>query len=128
MFVIECEGHPIGECWVQRMNLKRLQDQYAPLDCRRIDLAIAEPELRGRGIGSHVIRLLVQFGFQQQQADAIFACEVWDYNLASRRAFEKAGFRVVAVIDAKPGAKGRSKYDLAIFREGRNSQVPPTAL
>src|SRR5579884_3409484 len=98
------------------MNLSRLRDQYAPLDCRRIDLAIAEPALRGRGIGSRVIRLLVQFGFEQEQADAIFACEVWDYNLASRRAFEKAGFRVVGVSDAEPEAKGHSTYDLAIFR------------
>jgi RimJ/RimL family protein N-acetyltransferase len=117
MFVIEREGQPAGECWLQRMNLSRLRDHYASLDCRRIDLAIAEPEVRGHGIGSRVIRMLVRFGFEEERADAIFACEVWDYNLASRRAFEKAGFHAVGVLDANPGAKGRAKYDLAIFRE-----------
>ncbi|MFN8516661.1 MAG: GNAT family N-acetyltransferase [Thermomicrobiales bacterium] len=117
MFVIEREGQPVGECWLQRMNLSRLLDRYESLDCRRIDLAIADPEQRGRGLGSRAIRLLVQFGFAEERADAIFACDVWDYNLASRRAFEKVGFRVIGILDAKPGAKGRAAYDLAIFHE-----------
>ncbi len=118
MFVIQHEGHPIGECWLQQMNLVRLLDRYPGLDCRRIDLAIADKDRRGCGLGSRAIRLLVQFGFEQERADAIFACDVWDYNLASKRAFEKAGFAVVGVTEAEPGAKGRSKYDLAVFREG----------
>jgi RimJ/RimL family protein N-acetyltransferase len=63
-----------------------------------------------------VIDLLVQFGFKQDQADAIFARDVWDYNVRSRRAFEKAGFRIVSTRDAEPGSKGRLTYDLAIFR------------
>ena len=118
MFVIEYEGHPVGECWLQQMNLARLQDRYPALDCRRIDLAIADKDRRGGGLGSRAIRLLVQFGFEQERADAIFACDVWDYNLASRRAFERAGFAVVGVAEAESGTKGRSRYDLAVFRDG----------
>ena len=66
-------------------------------------------------MGSRAIRLLVCFGFEQ--ADAIFACDVWDYNLASLRSFEKVGFAVVGLVQADDGAKGRATYDLALFRE-----------
>jgi RimJ/RimL family protein N-acetyltransferase len=117
MFVIQLDGTPIGECWLQRMNLERLRDKFPSLDSRRIDLAIAKKGLWGSGFGTRTIGLLVQFGFEQEGADAIFACDVWDYNLRSRRAFEKARFRIINIREAEPGAKGRLIYDLLIFRE-----------
>lgn len=44
-FIIELEGHAIGECWLQRMNLQRIVDQFPGQDLRRIDIAIGEKEL-----------------------------------------------------------------------------------
>ena len=41
-FIIEANGRPIGECWLQPMNLDRILDQHAGKDCRRIDLLIGE--------------------------------------------------------------------------------------
>ena len=39
-FIIEVDGEHVGECWLQRMNLKRILEKYPRLDCRRIDLMI----------------------------------------------------------------------------------------
>ncbi len=41
-FIIEVDGEPIGECWLQKMNLERIIQEYPDLDCRRIDLMIKE--------------------------------------------------------------------------------------
>lgn len=34
-FIIEVDGKPVGECWLQRMNLKRILEKYPGLDCRQ---------------------------------------------------------------------------------------------
>ena len=41
-FIIEFRGQPVGECWLQQMNLDRIRWQYPHMDCRRIDLMIGE--------------------------------------------------------------------------------------
>ena len=68
-FVIELDGRPIGECWLQRMNLKRILKRYPGQDCRRIDLMIGEKDLWGRGLGTDVIQTLTGFGFEEEGAD-----------------------------------------------------------
>ena len=118
-FIIEVEGAPIGECWLQRMNLQRISDVYPGQDCRRIDIAIGEKAYWGRGYGSEAIELLVEFGFEVEQCDLIFACDVADYNPRSRRAFEKAGFRVCSVNPQPPGMKAAVCVDLRIERTSR---------
>ena len=55
-FMIEVDGRPVGECWLQRMNLARVLALYPEQDCRRIDLMIGEKEHWGRGIGTETIR------------------------------------------------------------------------
>ncbi len=93
-FIIESSGKPIGECWLQKMNLERILQKYPNTDCRRIDLMIGEMEFWGRGIGTEAIRLLTAFGFDQEHADYVFGCDVADYNLASQKAFQKAGYQL----------------------------------
>ena len=46
-FIMEVGGNPIGECWLQRMNLQRIVAQFPDKDLRRIDLMIGEKELWG---------------------------------------------------------------------------------
>src|SRR5579884_4223946 len=92
IFMIELDGAPIGECWLQAMNLPRLLRRHPGLDLRRIDLTIGEKPLWGRGFGTEAIRLLVAYAFEHERADAVFGCDIGDYNPRSRRAFEKAGF------------------------------------
>ncbi len=115
-FMIEYDGVRVGECWLQRMNLERIIDQYPGQDVRRIDLMIGDKSQWGQGIGAQTIQLLVDFAFTRQNAEAVFACEVADYNTRSLRAFQKVGFRVCATQPQPPGTAAREKYDLVVRR------------
>ncbi len=117
-FVIEFEGRPVGECWLQEMNVQRILDRNPGLDCRRIPLEI-EKTYWGRGIGTAAIRLLVEFGFESECVDAIFAMDVADCNRRSRRAFEKAGFELYDTVPQPAGAGARDSHDLVIRAERR---------
>ncbi len=44
LFIIEQDGEPVGECWLQRMNLERVLGRYPGRDLRRIDLMIGEKQ------------------------------------------------------------------------------------
>ena len=130
-FIIELNKAPIGECWLQKMNLERILTRHAGQDCRRIDLMIGEKALWGQGLGTETIRLLAKFGFERERADAIFACDVADHNIRSIRAFQKAGFAVYATVPQPPTNKARNRYDLILTRkmwqESRAAPVAPPA-
>ena len=111
-FVMELAGRPIGECWLQRMNLERILAKYPKADCRRIDLMIGEKEFWGRGLGTKAIQLLTDFAFEREKADLVFGCEVADYNPASQKAFQKNGYEIDATIIQPPGDKAKECYDL----------------
>ncbi len=123
-FIIEFEDRPVGECWLQEMNLARIIDSHPDADCRRIDLMIGEKDLWGHGIGSRVIDLLSTFGFNHQNADLIFACDVADYNPRSYRAFEKSGFELHSSNPQEPGGKAKETYDLMLKRPGDEAIDP----
>ena len=111
-FIMEVEGNPIGECWLQQMNLQRIVAQFPDQDVRRIDLMIGEKELWGRGYGTEAIRLLVDFGFQDEHADGIFAPVMAD-NHRSQRAFQKNGFTCHARFQEPDGS---INTDLVVWR------------
>ena len=115
-FIIEVDNKPIGECWLQKMSLDDFLKKYTNSDCRRIDLMIGEKQYWNRGIGTEVIRLLTEFGFQKQGADMIFGCHIADYNIRSLRAFQKAGYRVYSETKEKPNRKANSTYTVVISR------------
>lgn len=112
-FIMEVAGASIGECWLQRMNLQRIVSQFPDRDLRRIDLMIGEKELWGRGYGTEAIGLLVDFGFRQQGADAIFA-PVAAENRRSQRAFQKNGFTCHARFQEPDGSMNT---DLVLWRK-----------
>lgn len=112
-FIMEVAGNPIGECWLQRMNLQRIVAQFPNQDLRRIDLMIGEKELWGRGYGTEAIGLLVDFGFRQQRVDAIFA-PVAAENRRSQRAFQKKGFTCHA---RQREPDGSMNTDLVLWRK-----------
>ena len=116
-FIIEVAGNPIGECWLQQMNLERILQKYPELDCRRIDLMIGEKAFWGQGFGTEVIRLLTSFAFEREGADLVFGCDIADYNLASLKAFQRVGYQVDAKIDQPPSSKAQCRYDLILKRE-----------
>jgi len=123
-FMIEYEDQPIGECWLQRLNLERLLREYPHADCRRIDLLIGEKGLWGHGVGTEVIRLLTQFAFMHEHADFVFGCDVADYNLASQKAFQKADYSLWETTSQAPGAKAQFCHDFVLSRADFERLMP----
>jgi len=115
-FIAEVRGQPIGEGWLQEMNLPYLRERHAGEDCRRIDLVIDEKTLWGKGVGSEMIALLTRFGFEGEHADVIYGCGIADYNPRSLRAFQKNGYEIVEKIAEPPGMKAKFCYDVRRVR------------
>lgn len=116
-FIIEHGGKPIGEGWLQRMNIPEILERYPGKGLRRIDLSIGEKELWGKGLGGEAIALLTRFGFEKEKADGIFGL-VGGHNRRSARAFMKQGYRVARVTsDPYPASKSRFDYELVLWRE-----------
>lgn len=116
-FIIEYDKHPIGECWIQKLNLYRLIVKFPNLDCRRIDIMIGEKENWGKGIGTKTIMLLTEYGFEKEQVDIIFGCDIADYNQRSIRAFEKVGFQIYNAVKQRDGQKAKVCYDVILKRD-----------
>lgn len=115
-FLIEADGDPIGECWLQRMNLPAVREMYpAGTDVRRIDMSIGEKQWWGRGIGTAFVGMLVQFAFEQERVDVLH-CLCEDYNVRSCRVWEKNGFRLVQTEALPEGEKGRYRYHFRLTR------------
>lgn len=114
-FVIELDGHPIGDCWLQHMNLDEVLRRYPGMDCRRIDLALRK-ERWGQGLGTDVIRTLLRFAFEQERADIVFGL-VGDYNPRSARAAGKAAMQQVFEMADPPGSRAQSTLAHAITRD-----------
>lgn len=113
-FLMQLDGEPIGECWLQRMNLERLAARHSGEDVRRIDIAIGAPALWGQGLGREAVGLLLDFGYRREGVDVIYAC-VDAGNVRSRRMFESLGFAVEAGTDSA-GTESDPDLDLALTR------------
>ena len=79
MFVFEVNGEPMGDGWLQHMNLGRVWDANPGKECRRVDLEL-ERSWWGKGIGTRAIRLLTAHGFAWG-ADLVFAVDIAGDNL-----------------------------------------------
>jgi diamine N-acetyltransferase len=55
-------------------------------------IEIGEAAYRGRGYGTEATRLMLDYAFTGLGLHSV-ALETWEYNLAARRAYAKAGFR-----------------------------------
>lgn len=94
-FLVEVNNVPIGECWLQKMNLPEVIAIYpATLDVRRIDMAIGEKEYWNKGIGTYLIGMMINFAFCDEHVDVLH-CFCEDYNVRSRRMWEKHGFFLI---------------------------------
>jgi len=116
-FMIEYDKEPIGECWLQQANLDFILQKYPDADSRRIDLMIGKKELWGRGIGTEIVRLLTVFAFEHEQADWVWGCDIADYNRASQKVFQKAGYQLSETIPQPAGSKARTCLNFVVSRE-----------
>lgn len=108
-FIIEIDNVVIGECWLQKMNMQHIMEEFPNDKIYRIDIMIGNKNYWNQGIGSRVIRMLTEFGFEKQNADKIFYLP-GDYNKRSIRAAEKVGYKIHAIIEVDGNKK--AKYDL----------------
>ncbi len=116
-FLVEADGVSVGECWLQRMNLPEVRAMYPPeTDVRRIDMAIGEKAYWNCGIGTVMIRMLVEYAFAGEHVDVLH-CFCEDYNVCSRRIWEKLGFALVKTEALSQPQKGRLQYHWRLTRE-----------
>lgn len=80
-------GRPIGIGELQAIDLRHRTAELV--------LFIGEPAARGRGFGSEVTRLMLDYAFATLGLHNVML-RVYEYNLAGRRAYAKAGFREFA--------------------------------
>jgi RimJ/RimL family protein N-acetyltransferase len=115
-FLIEVDGTPIGECWLQKMNLPDVISMYPGLDVRRIDMAIGEKAYWGKGIGTAFVHMLVDLAFTTENVDVLH-CLCEDYNIRSQRVWLKNGFKLVRADELVQPQKGKVQYHYALTRE-----------
>lgn len=131
-FLVEADGKPIGECWLQKMNLPYVIEMYQPgTDLHRIDMAIGEKEYWGKRIGTKFIGMIIDFAFNSEQVD-ILHCFCDDYNIRSRRVWEKHGFTPIRSeeLPQLQKQKGKPQYHYRLTRKeylSRNRYFPNNA-
>ena len=85
-------------------------------DVRRIDMCIGEKEFWGKGIGTILVRMLVKFAFEKEGVDVLH-CFCEDYNVRSRRVWEKNGFSLIMEEKIPQPSKGKLQYHWRLTRE-----------
>ena len=114
---VEVEGVPIGECWLQKMNIPEVKAMYAhSLDVRRIDMSIGEKAYWNKGLGTTFIGMLVDFAFYGEGVDVLH-CFCEDYNVRSCRIWEKHGFARILEEPVDNSWKGKLQYHYRLTRQ-----------
>ena len=115
-FLIEADSVPIGECWLQRMNLPNVTAMYPEnLDVRRIDMSIGDKSYWNKGIGTQFIGMMIDYAFYGEHVD-ILHCFCEDYNVRSRRMWEKHGFTRILEEPLPQPQKGKWQYHYRLTR------------
>jgi diamine N-acetyltransferase len=82
-FAIEWEARFVG--YIELALIDRREARAA------VGIVIGDRSAWRRGVGSGAVRILLDYGFTVMGLERIYA-EVYDYNQASRRLFERVGF------------------------------------
>ena len=91
-FIVEVDGTPVGDCWLQEMNLPGVRAKYPQgTDVRRIDMSIGRATYWNRGIGTAMIAVLMEFAFLKTSTDVLH-CVCDERNIRSNRVWQKNGF------------------------------------
>lgn len=122
-FLVEANGIPVGECWLQKMNMPDVIAMYpAGTDIRRIDMSIGEKDYWNKGIGTMLVRMLVDFAFNGEHADVLH-CFCDEYNIRSQRVWEKNGFLLVQKVKHKNCKKSEYEYQYALTKQQYSSII-----
>ena len=102
--IIEADGRAIGLVMWQHPSREELDVAGLtdiPTSAIDIDIMIGEPSALGRGFGPRAIQRVAEEAFSDPKVPFVMACAQVN-NLASQRAFAKAGFRIVREFDDVP--------------------------
>jgi len=86
------------------------------IDVRRIDMCIGEKAYWNKGIGTQFIGMMLDFAFFGEHVD-ILHCFCEDYNVRSKRMWEKHGFTQVLAEPLKQPQKGKWQYHYRLTRK-----------
>lgn len=119
--IIESDGRAVGLVLWQHptreaLDLAGLTD--VPTSAIDIDIMIGEHDALGRGLGSRVIGRVARQRLSDPAVPFVMAC-VGVRNLASQRAFAKAGFRADRIFDDVPFGP-----HLLMLRDRREDPAP----
>lgn len=127
-FLAEVDGLPVGDFWMQKMNVPEVSAKYPGLDVQRIEASIGEKSLWGRGIGTEILGMLVDFAFCGEHVDMLY-CFAADYNIRSQKTLLRRGFILVDESHADADSlRAKKEYHYRLTRrkyiERRRVKVP----
>jgi [ribosomal protein S5]-alanine N-acetyltransferase len=93
----------LGDDHVGNVRLSGIQETHRRAS---IGLIIGDAGVRGHGVGTRVIRLVARYAIDDLHLNKVTA-GIYATNTASRRAFEKAGFQLEAVLRRHAWHEGR---------------------
>ncbi|HPK15742.1 MAG: hypothetical protein BWY35_00117 [Firmicutes bacterium ADurb.Bin248] len=115
-FLAEVDGRPVGDFWIQRMNVPEVSAKYPGLDVRRIEATIGERSSWGQGIGTAILGMLIDFAFCGEHVDMLY-CFAADYNIRSQKSLLKQGFVPAGESDADAGSlRAKKEYHYRLTR------------
>jgi RimJ/RimL family protein N-acetyltransferase len=79
-------ARPIGNCGLHGVDW--------PNRAATVGIMIGEPDARGRGYGTEAMRLLLDYAFTALGLHSVML-NVYEFNPAARRSYEKVGFREI---------------------------------
>ncbi len=82
-------GNAIGMCSLNQIDWK---NRYAGIGIK----LISSDAIRGKGIGTKVLKALIEYSFNELQLNRLEA-RIIEYNDASKKIFEKCGFKIEGV-------------------------------
>ena len=115
-FLVEVNGVNIGNFWLQNMNIPEVSALYPGLDVRRIDAEIGEKEYWGKGIGTEIIRMLIEYAFYGENVDVLYNFTA-DYNLRSQKILLNFGFEPCGEDAVEDSLRAKKEFHYRITRE-----------
>ena len=116
MFIITLDDIPIGDCWLQDLNYDELIAKHPNKNAKRIDLTIFDKSLWGKGLGTAIFSMLLEFGFVQLNVDLIYGI-IGDYNVRSQKCAIKCGLELDEILEHDETPKGKAEYCYLITKE-----------
>lgn len=96
--IFEYEGKAIGYGQIYKLSDEMYEEYQYPQRGEIVfamDQFIGEPEYWNRGIGTKYMQTVLDFLRAEQNADAVIL-DPWTSNVRAIRAYEKAGFKIIA--------------------------------